>query len=197
MPLNSLKTVISRLRRGRSVRKQFVESNLNKAIAYQIRGTRDRLGWSQEKLAEKVGMNQNAISRLESPDYGKPTLTTLKRLASAFDVAVVVRFVPFSELVDWVTATPRVIKGLAAESLAVLDFDAEEAAGVFARALNVPIEKKPPQSAPNAIFVSATGTDGTAVPATTPGNVIRMSRILNVRQIAASTAYGEGATWTK
>jgi hypothetical protein len=39
--------------------------------------------------------------------------------------------VPFSEIVDWVTATPRVIKGLATESLAVPNFDAEEEAGVF------------------------------------------------------------------
>lgn len=131
MPLSSLKSVFSRLRRGRTVRKQFVESHLNKTIAYQIRAIRDRLGWSQEKLAAEVGMNQNAISRLESPEYGKPTLTTLKRLASAFDVALVVRFVPFSELVDWVTTTPRIVKGLNTESLAVAGFDAEEQLGIF------------------------------------------------------------------
>ena len=78
---------------------------------------RDREGWSQEALAEKVGMNQNAISRLENPDYGKPTLTTLKRLAAAFDVALAVRFVPFGELVDWVSGTPRVDMGLSGDSL--------------------------------------------------------------------------------
>jgi transcriptional regulator with XRE-family HTH domain len=131
MPLNSLKAVIARLRRSRAARKQFVESHLAKTIAYQIRATRDRLGWSQQQLAGEVGMNQNAISRLESPEYGKPTLTTLKRLASALDVALVVRFVPFSELVDWVTTTPRTISGLSTESLAVADFDAEERMGVF------------------------------------------------------------------
>src|SRR5437762_25981 len=106
MPLNSLLAIVARLRRGKAARKQFVESHINKTIAYQIRATRDRLGWSQERLATEVGMNQNAISRLESPDYGKLTITTLKRLASALDVALVVRLVPFTELAHWVSGTP-------------------------------------------------------------------------------------------
>ncbi len=86
---------------------------------------RDREKLSQEELAEKVGMNQNAISRLENPFYGKPTLTTLKRLAAAFDVGLVVRFVPFGELVDWVTGTPHINRGLSAESLSVPSFQIE------------------------------------------------------------------------
>jgi hypothetical protein len=76
-------------------------------------------------------MPQNAISRLESPDYGKLTLTTLRRLAMAFDVGLIVRFVPFTEMVDWVSGTPRVNRGLNAESLAVRGFDEEEKAGLF------------------------------------------------------------------
>jgi transcriptional regulator with XRE-family HTH domain len=62
---------------------------------------REGRGWSQGKLAEEVGMAQPRISLLEG-GYEKYSLTTLKRIASTFDVAVVVRFVPFSELVDWV-----------------------------------------------------------------------------------------------
>lgn len=141
MNLNSLRPVIARLRRGKHARKQFVESHLNKTLAYQIRAIRDRLGWSQEKMAQEVGMNQNAISRLESPEYGKLTLTTLKRLAAAFDVGLVVRFVPFGELTDWVTGTPRTIKGLNTDSLAVADFDTEEQSGVFDRALRMAAAK--------------------------------------------------------
>lgn len=86
---------------------------------------RDRENWSQEQLAERVGMNQNAISRLENPFYGKATLTTLKRLATAFDVGLVVRFVPFGELVDWVSSTPRVNAGLSTEGFNVPSFGAE------------------------------------------------------------------------
>jgi transcriptional regulator with XRE-family HTH domain len=72
-----------------------------------------------------VGMNQNAISRLESEWYGRPTISTLKRLAAALDVALVVRFVPFSQLIDWVSGTPFVDSGLSTSSLAVPSF-AEE-----------------------------------------------------------------------
>jgi transcriptional regulator with XRE-family HTH domain len=84
-------------------------------------------------------MNQNAISRLESVDYGRPTITTLKRLAAALDVSLIVRFAPFSEVVDWVSGTPHVNEGLTSDSLAVPIFGKEEESGVFAsRALPVP-----------------------------------------------------------
>lgn len=123
--LNSREAVLARLRRGRIAREKFVESHLAKTLAHQIRATRGILGWSQEKLASEVGMNQNAISRLESPHYGRPTLTTLKRVASAMDIGLVVRFVRFSELVDWVSGTPRTTEGLSTEALAVPSFVAE------------------------------------------------------------------------
>jgi len=90
--------------------------------------------WSQEQLATAAGMNQNAISRLESPEYGKATITTLKRLAAEFDVGLIVRFVPFSAVVDWVSGTPRVDCGLTSDALAIPDFAAEEEAGVFDQA---------------------------------------------------------------
>jgi transcriptional regulator with XRE-family HTH domain len=123
--LVSSKSLWSRLRRNPETRTRFVESHLSKTLALQIRILREQTRWSQEELARRVGMNQNAISRLEHPGYGKATITTLKRIASAFDVALVVRFQPFSQLVDWVSGTPFWEKGLSSESLGVLNF-AEE-----------------------------------------------------------------------
>ena len=85
---NKRSDIIDRLRRGRTAREQFTASHISKTVAFQLRATRDKLGWSQERLAKEAGMNQNAISRLESIDnfqilpgdplsvYGKPTLTT-------------------------------------------------------------------------------------------------------------------------
>lgn len=105
-----------------------MESHLSKNLAFQIRMLRDQAGWSQEELAKRVGMNQNAISRLENPSYGKATLTTLKRISSAFDVALVVRFVSFGQLVNWVSGTPFLDKGLSSESLGVLNFARENIA---------------------------------------------------------------------
>ena len=65
------------------------------------------------------------IYRLENPSYGKPTVSTLKRIAAAFDVALIVRFVPFGQLIDWATGTPFVDNGLSPESLAVPSFSEE------------------------------------------------------------------------
>lgn len=125
MNLSSRDSLITRLRRGKKTREQFVDSHLARTVAHQIRAMRDNADWSQGELGEKIGSNQNAIYRYELPDYGKHTLTTLKRIAAAFDVALVVRFVPFSELVDWVSGTPRVERGLRSEALNVESFSDE------------------------------------------------------------------------
>jgi transcriptional regulator with XRE-family HTH domain len=131
MDLDFLKSLIARLRRGKTERERFVESHLGKGISHQIRAIRDELGCSQIELGEKVGMNQNAISRLESAEYGKPTITTLKRLAAAFDVGLIVRFVPFSEMVHWVSGAPYVNRGLSTEALIVPTFTMEESRNAF------------------------------------------------------------------
>src|SRR5260370_21201940 len=101
MNLNSKHSLVQRLMRGGRVRARFVESHLSKGLAFQIRSLREKEGWSQQCLAEKICSNQNSVYRAENPNYGKHTLTTLKKIAAAFDVALVVRFVPCSDRVDW------------------------------------------------------------------------------------------------
>jgi transcriptional regulator with XRE-family HTH domain len=142
--LNSIETLHKRLNRSREARAQFVSSQIDKGIPYQLRAIRDRQGLSQEEFAKAVGMNQNAISRLESPRYGRATIGTLKRLAAAFDVALAVRFVPFSHLVNWVSGTPFVEYGLSTESLAVPSFEEEmERAGLNINKKEQPFELSP------------------------------------------------------
>jgi hypothetical protein len=46
-------------------------------------------------------MRQSRISTLEDPNYENFEAATLRRLASAFDVALTIRFIPFSELAGW------------------------------------------------------------------------------------------------
>lgn len=94
----------------------FVAEEIDTGLPLQIRVLRTDRGWSQRELAERVGMTQEGICRLENLDYGRYTLTTLKRLASAFDVALVIRFEPFSRLVDWAV-------NLAPEDMRVPDFE--------------------------------------------------------------------------
>lgn len=141
--LISRRDIVRRLRRGKTQRSRFVESHISKTLAFQIRSLRDKEGWSQQRLAEEIGSNQNAVYRAENPSYGKQTITTLKKIAAAFDVALVVRFVPFSELTDWVSGTPRVIEGLNSEALDVSDFDTEEKEGK----LEVKEQQEPERSA--------------------------------------------------
>jgi hypothetical protein len=74
-------------------------------------------------------MTPNNISRIESEDYGKQTVTSLKRVAEALDVALVVRFVPFSQYIDWLSGTPFLDEGIRPGALAVPSFEDEEARG--------------------------------------------------------------------
>jgi transcriptional regulator with XRE-family HTH domain len=134
--LNSIDRLIERISKGEKERTQFVASQVDKGIAYQIRALRDRQSLSQEALAKMVDMNQNAISRLESPHRGRPTITTLKRLAEAFDVALVVRFEPFSKLLHWTSGVPFIEQGMSTAALAPPSFSEEVESGAYQGATN-------------------------------------------------------------
>ena len=89
--------------KNKEYRDAFSVEHIDTGIPFQIRVLREQKGreWTQKELGARAGMAQETISRIEDPNYGKLTLKTLKKLASAFDVALMVRFVPFSELVGW------------------------------------------------------------------------------------------------
>jgi transcriptional regulator with XRE-family HTH domain len=125
--------LLRRIRRGKKDRAKLVASNLDKGIAFQIRATRENRPWTQDDLAGAAGMGQNNISRLESPEYGKHTISSLKRIAEALDVALVVRFVHFSQYVDWLSGTPHLDEGLSPKALAVPSFEDEEKSGKYER----------------------------------------------------------------
>ena len=81
-------------------RDAIVEGHIRTGAAYQIRALRTSRHWSQEELGKRGDTSQSVIARLENPDYGKFSLTTLLKLASVFDVALLVQFVSFSDLLD-------------------------------------------------------------------------------------------------
>lgn len=98
-------------------RREFA-ADIGTGIAFQIRRLREDRQWTQAELAERTDKRQETISLWENPDYGNYSLSTLKELAGAFDLALMVRFAPFSELINWtVNLTP--------ERLAPPPFDAE------------------------------------------------------------------------
>jgi transcriptional regulator with XRE-family HTH domain len=90
-------------------------TSITGTTAAQIRAMREKKGWSQQTLADNVGMGQARISLLENPNYQNLSLNTLKRIANVFDVALVIRFVPFSRLFE-------MIDNETSETLAVPNF---------------------------------------------------------------------------
>ena len=97
----STKKTMERLKKSKQHRTAFVASQISIGIPFQIRALRKQHEWDQKKLAYEAEMLQPRISAMEKPGYANLTIETLKRLASAFDVALVVRFAPFSELLRW------------------------------------------------------------------------------------------------
>lgn len=61
-------------------------------IARALIGARLKKKLSQEELAKKIGSKQPVVSRIESMS-SSPTVSLLKRLASALDAHLQIRFV--------------------------------------------------------------------------------------------------------
>ena len=118
---NSKKRLLKELG-NKDARHVFVEEHARTGPAYQIKAMRDARDWSQEKLGQKLGGEpQSTISRLENPDYGRFTIGTLLRVADAFDVALMVRFVSFGELVSkYSNLTPDALNAPSFKSDAVI-----------------------------------------------------------------------------
>lgn len=64
-------------------------------LSSQIRALRNQRDWTQADLGEALGVPQSQVSRIESREYGRLSLTTLQDLASVFDVGLLVKFVPY------------------------------------------------------------------------------------------------------
>ncbi len=85
-------------------RRIFIRNHLKELIALQIKMMRKEKRWSQKKLGEQAGMKQPRIALLEDPDRTNgESITTLLRIADAFDVGLIVSYVPISENIKWAT----------------------------------------------------------------------------------------------
>ena len=67
-------------------------------IARKIYELRTKAKLSQVELARKVGTTQSVISRLEDADYDGHSLQMLRRIASALEQRVEIRFLPSLKL---------------------------------------------------------------------------------------------------
>ncbi len=93
-------TIRNRLARrfqDREYRSTYVDGFLDSYIAAQIHALREAREFRQDELAKLIGTKQSGISKLENVNYSGWSIRTLRKLAKAFDVALVVKFVAFSE----------------------------------------------------------------------------------------------------
>ncbi|MDQ1470820.1 MAG: hypothetical protein QOJ99_2300 [Bryobacterales bacterium] len=85
----------------KAYRHGLVNAQIEIDLPFQIKALRKQRGWTQPELARRTEMKQPRISAMEKSGGANFSLETLKRLAEAFDVALVVRFAPFSDLLTW------------------------------------------------------------------------------------------------
>lgn len=119
MSIHSIQQQLLKLfAKSKKDRHRFLANHLSANIAAQIFSLRtaEARNWTQAQLAKEAGIAQPRIPVYESPDYGAFSLTTLKKLAYAFDGALIVKFVSFDELAGE-------IANQSSESLAVPKFD--------------------------------------------------------------------------
>ena len=110
---------------NKEYRHGLVSAQIEIDLPLQIRALRKQRGLTQPELAELTGMKQPRFPLMEKPGGAKFTLETLRRLAEAFDIALIVRFAPFSELLDW-------SEHFNPDSFAVPSFQSEIDSGAFA-----------------------------------------------------------------
>jgi transcriptional regulator with XRE-family HTH domain len=101
MSMSKRKEKLLQRLRDKEHRDAFVSAQIDIGIPFQIRALREQRPETQSELAGRIGMAQAWISKLENPNYSGFSLATLKKIASAFDVGLAVRFVPISQLVEW------------------------------------------------------------------------------------------------
>src|SRR6266508_285563 len=89
--LSSRKTTVERLLKSKEYRDAYVLEHIKNGVAFQIRTLREDRDWTQGDLGDAMGKPRNVISRIEDPNDGKTTLTTLREVEAAFDVGRLVR----------------------------------------------------------------------------------------------------------
>lgn len=85
----------------------YMASFLETYIATQIKVLREQRRLTQRQLADRAGLKQSVISRLENSNSNLPCPRLLLKLAEALDVCLVVRFESFGEVIKHVDSFGR------------------------------------------------------------------------------------------
>lgn len=85
---------------NKNFRHAYISDHIRIGIATQIRLLRNKENLTQAGLAKIIGTKQAVISRLEDPDSGSANLNTLLKIAKAFDVSLIAKFVSFGKFLE-------------------------------------------------------------------------------------------------
>lgn len=94
-------TLRAYLNESKENRDEFVRRMIVSSVVQQVRSMMAGRGWTQADLAEQSGVSTARISEILNGDALQASLSTLKKLAAAFDVALEIRFCSFNELIGW------------------------------------------------------------------------------------------------
>ena len=120
--LRTSKQVLERDLRDPEFRAEWERLALARAIASKVIAHRVEHELSQTALAERLGMKQPAIARLESGEH-TPNLETLQRLVSVLNIELVIALAPAKHeprLVTKQAQTTRAVEAIASKDYRLL-----------------------------------------------------------------------------
>lgn len=113
---------------SKEYRHAFVEEKVRTQLAIQIKTMREDRRIGRPEFAALMDKAPSWVFRLEDPNQSPPTISTLLKVAEAFDVDLEIRFRRFSGLL-------KQLERLTAESFGVPSFEEEIKEGTFDRGI--------------------------------------------------------------
>ena len=92
--LKNFRNIKKRWLKDPAVKKEYESLKGEFQIAEEIIKARSKANLTQAELAKRIGTKAPAISRLESPGYGKASITALRKVAHALNCELQIKFTP-------------------------------------------------------------------------------------------------------
>lgn len=89
---NTFKGYLAGQLKNKAFREAYEHYRHGLDIGFQIRSLRETAGLTQKRLADRMGVSQQVIARLESGEADNPTVGTLERIAQATGYRLSFRF---------------------------------------------------------------------------------------------------------
>ncbi len=127
MKLSDMKTserVLAEELRDPDFRREWDRTTVARAVALKVLAYRTEHGLSQRGLAQKLGMTQPQLARLEAGEHN-PTIDTLARLAQTLDIEFAIDVHPRQR-------EPRLLSGRAQGKNAIASYETDTAAILLA-----------------------------------------------------------------